>query len=174
MICVKDAAMDVVHLSPEWHGFTGIDSVRALGRGWIDAVHADDRGVVHAILDQAGRERRGYTLEYRLLSRTGAGIWVSDGAVASFAPEDRHFLGLMGSITEMPNDRGRSMATGLIGAFKPPPPMPSTITARRQDLMADYLLLARSLADPDGDRAVIETVDFALYLTRKRLVRSIH
>ena len=40
--------------------------------------------------------------------------------------------------------------------------------------MADSLLLARSLADREGERAIVEAMDFALYLTRKRLDRTSH
>ena len=125
MICVKDDEMDVVHLSLEWYGFTGVDEGDALGRGWLCAVHPDDRAVVDEILDGAARHRSGYSMVYRLLHRSGSS-------------------------------------------------MPSTLTCVSKDLMADSLLLARSLADQEGERAIVEAMDFALYLTRKRLARTSH
>ena len=174
MICVKDIAMNVVHLSLEWYGFTGIGEGDALVRGWLRAVHADDRAVVDDILDAAARNRSGYSLVYRLLHRDGASIWVSDGALPSFAPDDHRFIGLLGSITEIASEASMIAAHGSLGTFHPPPPMPSTLTSVRKDLMADYLLLARSLADREGERAIVEAMDFALYLTRKRLDRTSH
>ncbi len=166
--------MDVVHLSLEWYGFTGVDEGDALGRGWLCAVHADDRAVVDGILDGAARNRSGYSMVYRLLHRNGSSIWVSDGALPSFAPDDHRFIGALGSITEIGADAHRTSASGSLGAFHPPPPMPSTLTCVSKDLMADYLLLARSLADQEGERAIVEAMDFALYLTRKRLARTSH
>lgn len=166
--------MNVVHLSAEWRDFTGLDMFRSVGRGWLVAVHADDRPVVDDILRAAARACRGYSMNYRLLHRSGTCIWVNDGAVASFSPEDRAFLGLLGSITEIPDAARPAAARGRIGEFRPPPPMPSTLTAATGDLMADYLLLARALAEQEGDRPLLEALDFTLYLTRKRLERSIH
>lgn len=174
MICVKDAAMNVVHISPEWHGFTGMSVSSAVGRGWLAAVHADDRRLVDEILREAARERRGYSMEYRLLHRSGAGVWVSDGAVASFAPEDRSFLGLLGSITGIPGVGEPTAARGRVGEFRPPPPVPSTLTFATRDRMADYLLLARSLAEQEGERGILEALDFTLYLTHRRLERPLH
>lgn len=172
MICVKDAGMAVVHLSPEWHGLTGLDASAALGRGWIGAVHAEDRRVVNGLLDEAARDGSGYSMRYRLLRRDGTHLWVSEDAVASFAPEDRRFLGAIGSITEVLG--ARLEAGGRVGEFRPPPPMVSTLTSARQDLMADYLLLARSLADTSVERGIVEAIDIALHLTRRWLERRIH
>ncbi|RYC33311.1 PAS domain S-box protein [Lichenibacterium minor] len=174
MICVKDASMNVLHLSPEWADFTGRDIASSRGRGWLDAVHAEDRPTVDRTLEEASRARRGCSLRFRLLHRSGAGVWVSDDAVASFSPEDRTFLGLLGSITEIPADRAPLAAEGRVGEFHPPPPMPSTLTSVPRDLLADHLLLARSLAEQDGDRAILEALDFALYLVRRRLERTAH
>ena len=172
MICVKDAALDVVHMSPEWHPFTGMTVAAALGRGWIGAVHADDRAIVEAILDAAGRERTGYTMVYRLLRRDGTISWISDGAITSFTPDDRRFIGLLGSLTEVPPDpKG---AYGTLGRFDPPPPAQSTLTHVGQDLATDYILLARALADRDGDPGLVEALDVALYLARRRLGHSMH
>ena len=174
MICVKDAAMNVVHLSPEWHGFTGLDLAHSVGRGWLAAVHAADRPVVDSTLRDVARARCGCSMQYRLIHRSGLGIWVSYDAVASFSPEDRNFLGIMGSITEIPADVEPMTARGVVGEFHPPPPMPSTLTAATGDLMADYLLLARALAERESDRSILEALDFSLYLARKRLDRSTH
>lgn len=174
MICVKDAAMNVVHLSPEWCDFTGLDLAASMGLGWLAAVHAEDRAVARDTLRDAARACRGYSMDYRLVHRSGARIWVSDAALASFVPGERSFLGVLGSITEIPADERPAAARGLVGEFRPLPPMPSTVTAVPRDLMADYLLLARALVERDGDRALREALDVALYLARQRLDRRTH
>ena len=172
MICVKDAAMDVVHLSPEWHDYTGMTISAALGRGWLGAVHPEDRPIADAILEAAARERIGYTMIYRLLRRDGTIAWISDGAVASFTPDDRRFIGLLGSLTEIPSES--EGAHGTLGRFDPPPPAPSTLTHVEQDLATDHILLARAIADRDGDPGLVEALDVALYLARRRLGHSMH
>lgn len=174
MICVKDAAMDVVHLSPEWLDFTGLDLDSAVGQGWLAAVHPDDRPMARDTLREAARACRGYSMHYRLMHRSGAGLWVSDGAVASFAPGERSFLGVLGSITEIPAGERPAAARGRVGEFRPLPPMPSTLTAVPRDLLADYLLLARALAEEDGDPGLVEALDVALYLARRRLDLARH
>ena len=172
MICVKDAALDVVHLSPEWQAFTGMAVAAALGRGWLSAVHAEDRPIVEAVLAAALRERTGYTLAYRLIRRDGTVAWISDGAVTSFAPDDRRFIGFLGSLTEIP--AALEGAHGTLGRFDPPPPAPSTLTRVGQDLATDHILLARARADRDGDPGLVEALDVALYLARRRLGPSLH
>lgn len=174
MICVKDAAMGVVHLSPEWLGFTGFERGGAMGQGWLSAVHPDDRAMARSTLRAAAQARRGYSMDYRLMHRSGAGIWVSDGAVASFAPGERSFLGVLGSITEIPERDRPAMARGRVGEFRPLPPAPSTLTAAPPDLLADHLLLARALAEGEHDRGLVEALDVALYLARRRLDRATH
>ncbi len=173
MICVRDAAMNVVHLSPEWFDFTGLAIASSVGRGWLAAIHPEDRPTVERTLDEALRTRRGCSMRFRLLHRSGSGIWVSDDSVPSFSPEDRAFLGLLGSITEIAHDETLG-ARGRVGEFRPPAPMPSTLTVVPRDLLADHLLLARALAEPEGDRAILEALDFVLYLTRRRLERTAH
>ena len=174
MICVKDAAMNVVHLSPEWSGFTGLAIASSVGRGWLAAIHAEDRPMVERTLDEARRARRGCSMQYRLLHRDDGGIWVSDDSVASFSPEGSTFLGLLGSITGIAQGGEALTALGRVGEFQPPTPMPSTLTVAPRDLLADHLLLARALAVREGDRAILEALDVALYLARRRLERTAH
>ncbi len=147
MICVKDAAMGVVHLSPEWLGFTGFGLSCSMGRGWLAAVHPDDRAMAHGIARRGGPARDAATA-WTTGSCTGAApaIWVSDAAVASFVPGERSFLGVLGAITEIPEGDRPAAARGRVGDFRPLPPMPSTATAAPRDLLADHLLLARGLA----------------------------
>ena len=174
MICVKDAAMNVVHLSPEWCDFTGLAVAISVGRGWLAAIHAEDRPMVERTLDEALRARRGGAGGTAWNSRGGAGIWVSDDSVASFSLEGCTFLGLLGSITEIADCGQAPAALGRVGEFRPPAPMQSTLTAVPRDLLADHLLLARSLAEREGDRAIREALDVALYLARRRLERKAH
>lgn len=166
--------MDVVHLSPEWLGFTGFALSCSMGQGWLAAVHPEDRAMARNTLREAARTRRGYSMDYRLMHRNGAGVWVSDAAIASFAPGERSFLGVLGAITEIPAEERPAAARGRVGEFRPLAPMPSTVTAAPRDLLADHLLLARALAEGDGDRGLIEALDVALYLARRRLERTRH
>jgi PAS domain-containing protein len=41
------------HIDPDWRRITGQNVKSALGKGWLDAIHVDERDLVHAKLTQA-------------------------------------------------------------------------------------------------------------------------
>jgi PAS domain S-box-containing protein len=64
------------YTNPRWQALTGLDAQASVGRGWIDAVHPDDR---HAVLDAwiwATRLGREYTGRFRVVNRQGEVRWV--------------------------------------------------------------------------------------------------
>ena len=57
---------------PRWTAFTGQTFDQLKGRGWLDAVHPDDREATAAAWEAASREGRDYTIEHRLRRADGA------------------------------------------------------------------------------------------------------
>jgi PAS domain S-box-containing protein len=57
---------EMVEESPSWCGFTGQSPEDARGRGWLDALHPDDRGSAERAWIDASSQRRTFSIEYRV------------------------------------------------------------------------------------------------------------
>ncbi len=99
-----DGACD--YLSPQWEAFTGVAAARHLGRGWLDAVHAEDRDGVEQAWDQAVRGGLPYDIEYRLRRHDGVWRWVNGRATAIHDEAgDHHWFGTSSDVTEIVDAR---------------------------------------------------------------------
>ena len=81
-IVQTDPAGNCLYVNRRWCDITGLSSEEAAGRGWIEAVHPDDRERVVAAWYEAAQASREFALEYRFRSAAGAVTWVSGRAVA--------------------------------------------------------------------------------------------
>src|SRR3989449_5554954 len=71
-IVQTDRAGDCLYVNRRWCDITGLSSEEAAGRGWIEAVHPDDRERVVAAWDESAQASREFALEYRLRTAAGA------------------------------------------------------------------------------------------------------
>ena len=67
--------------NPAWLAFTGLSAEQAAGRGWLDAVHPDDRDRRLAVQREASTGPDPFEVEYRLCHRDGSWRWVLDRGV---------------------------------------------------------------------------------------------
>lgn len=65
-------------LSQAWYDYTGQTEAEGLGKGWLDAVHPDDRPRAAQSFLDASRERREFVLDYRLRRADGEYRWCID------------------------------------------------------------------------------------------------
>ncbi len=65
----------ITYLNPYWYDYTGLSERKALGDGWIEAVHPEDRKRVLESWQTAVREGTDYVLELRLRGRKGEYCW---------------------------------------------------------------------------------------------------
>jgi PAS domain S-box-containing protein len=65
----------ITYLNPYWYEYTGLSERKALGDGWLDAVHPEDRERVLDSWQTAVREGTDYELELRLRGRRGDYCW---------------------------------------------------------------------------------------------------
>ncbi|MFP2907713.1 PAS domain-containing protein [Pyxidicoccus sp. 3LFB2] len=63
---------NVAEDSPSWRAFTGQSYAAWQGRGWLDAVHPEDREVAANAWNAAVAERRPYEVDYRLRRPDGS------------------------------------------------------------------------------------------------------
>jgi PAS domain S-box-containing protein len=65
----------IAYFNPYWYEYTGLSEKKALGDGWIGAVHPEDRDRVVETWETAVREGSDYELELRLRGRNGEYCW---------------------------------------------------------------------------------------------------
>jgi PAS domain S-box-containing protein len=81
LVWTCDAAGNVVEDSPSWRAFTGQTREEWIGTGWSNAVHPRDREATIAAWRQAIKERRTYSVEYRLRHSALGWRWMAAKAV---------------------------------------------------------------------------------------------
>ncbi len=88
------------YLSESWYAFTGQTPELALGFGWLDATHPDDRGPAEQVFVAANARREAFRLDYRLRDRDGSYRWAIDSAAPRFGP-DGAYLGFVGTVIDI-------------------------------------------------------------------------
>ena len=101
MIFVTDARSTLAYVGPEWADLTGQPLSEAVGWGWLACLHAADREIIRTFLQGAVREHAEFHGRYRMRTPDGGHVWVAAGAVPSFGPTERTFLGYLGSVTRI-------------------------------------------------------------------------
>ena len=87
-------------LSRSWYEFTGQREETALGFGWLQAVHPEDRAEAERTIADATTKRAAFRLDYRLRRHDGVYRWAIDAAAPRFGP-DGAFLGYIGSVIDI-------------------------------------------------------------------------
>ncbi len=100
MIWVTEPDGRCSYLNARWFELTGQTLAEALGMGWIDATHPDDKPRVTAEFVQANAAQRPFRTEYRLRLADGSYRWVLDAAGPRLAGNG-DFLGYVGSVIDI-------------------------------------------------------------------------
>lgn len=158
MVFVTDPSGIVTHLGRHWTKLTGQTVAEARNLGWTQVVHPEDRDIVRDLVLEAIRTQSGFNVHFRLRAATGRYVWILSGAVPSFGPPGRTFLGFLGSLTHL--DEPPDGVTRAVGTLRPPePPWQDGSPLERA---ADCLLAAHSLIGRSGRQETLEAVESAL------------
>ena len=87
-IFLSDAQGNGVYSNENAVVLIGGDSRDGLGRVWTKYIHPDDRAAVKAEGVAATAERRKFSTEYRILTKTGGVRWVHTTIISIRSPED--------------------------------------------------------------------------------------
>ncbi|WCL50096.1 PAS domain S-box protein [Leptospira sp. GIMC2001] len=79
-----DSHGSCIYVDPMWEDITKLPLDKALGDGWIRALHPDDKDRVIDEWLKAVREQRPFSLIYRFLPSTNKIIWVQSYSVAVY------------------------------------------------------------------------------------------
>lgn len=100
LIWVSDIERRHLYFSKEWYRYTGQSPETGLGRGWIEALHPDDRIGAVKTFECAARDRVEAKHIYRLRSQAGEYRWMLDRGRPLYDDQDV-FVGHVGSITDI-------------------------------------------------------------------------
>ena len=141
LLWVTDPEGRCTFLNQGWYDYTGQTERGALGFGWLDATHPDDRDRSRQLFLAANERRESFQFDYRLRRHDGTYRWALDSGRPRF-DEDGTFLGFIGSVIEI-DDRKR--AEQALQASQ------QTAQARLDELEATYATAPVGLCVLDTD-----------------------
>src|SRR5690606_13482866 len=100
MVWISEPDGACSYFSRSWYTFTGQMEGEALGFGWMDAVHPEERAQVRTSLEEAVKGTEGFQIDYRIRKADGTYRWAVDVAAPRFG-EDGVFLGFVGSVLDI-------------------------------------------------------------------------
>jgi PAS domain S-box-containing protein len=100
MIWVTEPGGACTYLNRRWFEYTGQSVEEALGTGWLDAIHPDDKERSGQIFLSANARREPFRLEYRLRRADGSYGSAIDAASPRFSA-DGTFLGFAGTVLDV-------------------------------------------------------------------------
>jgi PAS domain S-box-containing protein len=104
MMWVTDPNGYCTYLNRSWYEFTGQSEEEALGYGWLDATHPEDKPVAEQAFVEDNTAQRPFRAEYRLRRADGTYRWAIDAASPRFGA-DGEYLGYVGSVIDIDERR---------------------------------------------------------------------
>lgn len=100
MMWVTDASGYCLYLNQRWYDFTGQSQTEALGYGWVDAVHPEERDSAKRIFIEATKQNQPFSIDYRLKRYDGEYRYCIDTANPRFGVQGE-FIGYVGSVIDI-------------------------------------------------------------------------
>ena len=97
------------YVNPQWSELSGLSFNEAIGYGWLDAVHPDERERLRNSWNSDIEIQHASNAEYRFLKKDGSIVWVIGNAVAEM--KDNIIVGFIGTITDI---TGRKISEDII------------------------------------------------------------
>ncbi|HYD97899.1 MAG TPA: PAS domain S-box protein, partial [Alphaproteobacteria bacterium] len=120
MMWVTEADGRCTYLNRAWYRFTGQSHEEAIGFGWLDTIHPEDRQRANEVFEAASAAQSAFQVEYRLRRADGVYRWAIDAA-APRLDEGGRFLGYIGSVIDITERRDAEerlrAATNALPAF---------------------------------------------------------
>lgn len=100
LLWITESNGNCTYLSKGWLEYTGLSAQIALGWGWTQTIHPEDRQRAVKEFSAATSEQREYELHYRMRHMSGQYRWVLVRGRPRFSPTGE-FLGHIGSIIDI-------------------------------------------------------------------------
>jgi PAS domain S-box-containing protein len=95
-----DAVGDCVFVNQRWLELTGLSLAQAMGQGWANALHPEDRERVCSEWDEAAQSGQEFYSEYRFQTPEGQVVWVI-GSATGLQDETGSITGYLGTVTDI-------------------------------------------------------------------------
>jgi PAS domain S-box-containing protein len=95
-----DPAGGTTYVNPAWSAMAGLPHAQAMGEGWIEAVHPEDREGLRRTWQEVVEKGGVAFSDYRFLRPDGTIVWVMGQAVPE-RDEQGQILGYIGTITDI-------------------------------------------------------------------------
>ena len=102
--------------SQGWSDFTGQEEPAALGFGWLERVHPDDREATRQTICQAARQLEAFSVDLRLRRADGTYRWTLNSGRPRFEP-DGSFAGFTGSVIDIHERKEAAQNSALLSAI---------------------------------------------------------
>ena len=96
-------------MNPKWCAISGLSADQALGDGWLEAVHPDDRERLSQGWQESARLHRASFSDYRFVRPDGTTAWVMGQAVPEMNSENQ-IIGYVGTITDITDASAAELA----------------------------------------------------------------
>ena len=95
-----DAKGNCLYVNERWCLSAGINKESALGKGWANSLHPEDKERILNTWQQALREKTSFEAEFRMIHSDGRVYWVLSQALPEIAT-DGSIMGYVGSVTNI-------------------------------------------------------------------------
>ncbi|SEA42198.1 PAS domain S-box-containing protein [Flavobacterium gillisiae] len=95
-----DAAGYTTYVNPSWTQISGLSYQKALGNGWLDAVHEEDRKAILYRWENATGKNEKTLSEYRFVKPDGTIAWVMGQAIPE-KNSNNEIIGYIGTVTDI-------------------------------------------------------------------------
>lgn len=99
-IIQTDVYGHTIYVNETWRSYTGMTFEEAMGDGWFNAVHPDDKTYLKNTWEEHVAKGLPSITEYRLIDKEGRTKWVSGNAVPLYN-KDGEVTGYIGTIADM-------------------------------------------------------------------------
>ena len=103
-------------LSRGWKDFTGQNQQAALGFGWLQSVHPDDRECAMRVIQDASQKQQSFSMDVRLRRSDGGYRWTLYSGRPRLEP-DGTFAGFTGSAIDMHERKEAAKNSALLSAI---------------------------------------------------------
>ena len=116
MLWLAEADASVSFFSRAWYDYTGQNEHPALGFGWLEAVHPEDREEARRIILEATRKHQDFSLDCRVRRADGEYRWTMNSGIARFHPQGG-FAGFTGSVIDIHERQQSARASAMLSAI---------------------------------------------------------
>ncbi|MEO8088659.1 MAG: PAS domain S-box protein [Bacteroidota bacterium] len=93
-----------VFVNKQWMEYSGLTFRESIGKGWINALHPEDRAEMESNSFENRLEMKEFTSDYRVVHTSGRLYWLRSKS-SPFVDEKGKLLGYIGTVIDLTNDK---------------------------------------------------------------------